>query len=188
MGEAQYIELCRKGDRRAFKQLYQEYAPYLYTICRRYGVGEAECPDMLQEVFAEVFTSIDRFDASKGKLKPWIRSIGVHKILASRRGRTLEVVHLTEQHDWSGAENEALKKLKEDDLMRLVNSMPEGYRVVFNLYVVDGYSHEEIHKLLGIKAETSRSQLMRARKWLQRNLDDFYGQAAPKKSSKINLV
>lgn len=143
---------------------------------------------MLQDIFAEVFTSINRFDATKGKLKPWIRSIGVHKILASRRSRVLEIVHLTEQHDWSSAENDALKKLKEADLMRLVNSMPEGYRMVFNLYVVDGYSHDEIHKMLGIKVETSRSQLMRARKWLQRNIDSFYDQASPGKNSKIKLV
>lgn len=174
-----YIAQCQAGHRHAFKLLYQDFAPYVFTICRRYGIAESDCADTLQEIFAEIFSSISRFHADKGSLKSWIRAIAVHKILSMKRRRVLDVVHLTEQHDWSHADNDALSRLQEADLLRLISHMPEGYQTVFNLYVVDGYSHEDIHKMLGIKVETSRSQLMRARKWLQRHLANYYSYALP---------
>ena len=127
-----YIALCQKGDRSAFKALYQDYAPYVYSICKRYGVKEQDCADYMQDIFAAVFTSIGKFRKEKGVLKGWMRAITVNTILAKKRIRV-------------------------------------------NLYVDDGYNHEEIRIMLNIKVETSRSQLMRARKWLQKNIDKHYG-------------
>lgn len=179
MQQATYIEQFKSGKRNAFKLLYQDFAPYLYTICKRYGIKEADCADLIQDIFAEVFGSISRYRADKGPLKAWIRAIAVHKILSSRRRRILEVVQLTDQHDYSTPNNEIFNKLEEADLIQLIDKMPEGYQKVFKLYVVDGYSHEEIHQMLGIKVETSRSQLMRARKWLQKHLDHHYSFRLP---------
>lgn len=174
---SEYLAGCRAGDRGAFKRLYQEFAPYVYTICRRYGVREDDCADKLQDIFAEIFSCIDRFKAEKGTLRAWIRSIAVHKILSSKRRRVLDVVHLNERHDMAGSDLNALHRLEEADLLRLIDRMPDGYRTIFNLYVVDGYAHDEICEILGIRADTSRSQLSRARKWLQRHLQAHYARA-----------
>ncbi len=177
MQEYQLISLCCKGNPSAFKKLYESYAAYVYTICKRYGIDENACPDMMQEVFANVFTSIRNYDSNKGSLKSWIRSIAVHKILTFKRIKILNIVSLEELQDWTLTENEAINRLDQEDLVKLINKMPVGYRTVFNLYVVDGYSHDEIAKLLKVKPETSRSQLLRARKWLQKNLENYYARA-----------
>lgn len=171
MKEQQLIKKCQKGDRKAFQSLYESYAPYVYTVCRRYNILDDNCADMMQEIFVEIFNSLNRFDESKGTFKTWIRTITVHKILAGRRKHRLQVVHLDEAYQGEQTENEAIANLSKEDLMKLMEGMPDGYRTIFNLYAIDGYSHQEIAELLNIKAETSRSQLLRAKNWLKKNLD-----------------
>lgn len=166
------IEGCRRGDRRAQQALYDQYAPRMYAVCLRYARNSMEADDILVTAFTRVFDRIDQF-RGEGSFEGWIRRITVNEALTVLRrsrnmGIEIDLESADHQIDYSHLEDH----LEAEDLLRIVEDLPPGYRVVFNMYAIDGYTHKEIAEALGISQNTSKSQLSRARALLQRRLID----------------
>jgi RNA polymerase sigma factor (sigma-70 family) len=142
----------------------------MMTVCRRYACDLNEAEDMLQEAFIKVFNSLAQFRA-EGSLEGWIRRIVVHtalKVLQKKRIRFADVEQ--EAESLVSVDADALSTLGADEILRLISALPEGYRIVFNLYVLEGYDHNEIAVLLNVTAATSRSQLLKARRALRNQI------------------
>lgn len=165
---AALVAACVRGHQRAHQALYESYLPYVLTVVRRFGVTEAHCPDVVQDIFVEVFLGLTRFDASKGELRHWIRGIAVHKIVEhQKKDKRLPLQELNANYEIGPTAHIDLGHLDTEYLLTLIGQLPLGYRTVFNLYVVDGYTHEEIADMLGISAVGARSQLSRAKAMLR---------------------
>ena len=162
--ERQLIKRCLKGKLDAQKQLYDNYAGRLMTLCRRYARDNMEAEDYLQEGFIKVFQNLEKFRGD-GSLYGWIKTIMVHTALRQIKKRVhFEDVSHLELHL---NEADALSQLQAEDLIGQIQNLPDGYRTIFNLYHIEGYSHKEIGDTLNIGESTSRSQLTKARKMLQ---------------------
>ncbi len=171
MVEKSIIHAVQKGEDAAFKGLYQASIRYVYSIVRRYVTNESEYADVIQEIYARVFLSIQSYDEDKGAFKHWLRRITVNQCLQHyRQGKSprlyisLDVVQEKETDD-----DLHLNHMTREELELLLQKMPIGYRQVFMLVIIDEYSHKEVGALLDITPETSRSQLSRAKSWLRKN-------------------
>ncbi|MEO1263296.1 MAG: RNA polymerase sigma factor [Bacteroidota bacterium] len=164
------IEKCKKKDQRAFRALYEACLPYVFTVVKGYTDNPDFKKDLVQEIFAKVFLNIRSYDSKKGAFKPWLRRIAVNQCLMFIRDKlkqfefedlenvtSNEVLH--EQMD--------LDHLDPDLSEQLLEKMPQGYRKVFSLVILEGYSHDEVGQKLSISPETSRSQLSRSKQWLR---------------------
>lgn len=166
MNESELVRDCLKNKRDSQKRLYELYAPKMLGVCYRYAQSRAEAEDFLQEAFITIFRKLDQWKG-EGELGAWIRKIVVNTSLNCIKARH----HFNDQiHsipiEQIPAHSFIEKESHPDELMELVHRLPTGYKTVFNLYAIEGYSHEEIGELLQIKASTSRSQLSKARKML----------------------
>ena len=170
MTETQLIQACIHEDAKAQQILYEQYLPYLYGICRRFNIYNSEIRDLIQEIYIEVFLSLNSFDPQKGKLKYWIKSIAIHKILKRLRKKEWVFAELHEQHSEPASWDLQIQHMEAEYILELIRELPRGYATIFNLHVIDGYSHKEISKMLKIKESSSRSQLARAKKQLQEKL------------------
>lgn len=139
----------------------------MLAVCRRYTRHHMEAEDILQDAFIKVFKHLEKFE-QRGSFEGWIRRIVVNTALKNidKKSFTNEQIGGEENHD-PGAVPSVYGSLGAEDLMQLIARLPEGYRVVFNLYAIEGFSHKEIAEVLGIGESTSRSQLVKARKMLQ---------------------
>lgn len=165
--EADLIDGCLKGDRRTQEELYRRFSPKMYAVCLRYAGNAEEAQDILQEGFIKVFKKLDSF-RSEGSFEGWIRRIFVNTAIEHfRRKRYLMPVTEKEENTIEGKYLSVLDNLAAADIMSLVQELSPGYRTVFNMYVVEGYSHKEIGDILGISEGTSKSQLSRAKVILQ---------------------
>ena len=162
----------RKGDKGAFKQLYQSCVGYVYSITKRYVANPSAHPDVIQEIFARVFLSIETFDVNKGDFKIWLRRVTINQCMQHyRQGKSPRShVSLDIVSNHSADVEEQFSQMTQEEIMAYLQKMPEGYRQIFMLVIMDDYSHKEVATLLGISAETSRSQLLRAKKWLKANI------------------
>ena len=157
--ELRTIELCRKGDRSAQKVLFDILAPKMYPVCIRY-VGDREtAQDILQDGFVTLFSKLGSYKG-EGSFEGWARRIFINTALMYLRKKDALKTDIADQ----------MSNMGYQELMKLVTSLPAGFRTVFNLYVIEGYSHKEIAELLGITETTSRTQLSRARIWLQNRI------------------
>lgn len=165
---------CRKGRADCQRALVDNYSELLYSICLRYTGDETKSKDVLQEAFIRIFRYIDKYDPNKGALTTWMRKICVNVALRSLKKKNLEVSTLTvEFNNRVIIEPEILSKFGREDLMKVVMTLPDGYRQVFNLSVIEGYSHKEIGKMLGIQEVSSRSNLSRAKQILRKKLQAY---------------
>ena len=143
------------------------------TVCRRYACDQAEAEDMLQESFVKVFTNIGQF-RFQGSLEGWIRRIVVHTALRTLQKKKIRFTEIDEDLDIAQSVNtDGLEGLSVEELLKLIGNLPDGYRLIFNLYVLEGYDHNEIAGMLEISATTSRSQLSKARKLLQTQVENL---------------
>jgi RNA polymerase sigma factor (sigma-70 family) len=165
--EAQLIKSLKKADQKAQRQLYEKYASRMLGVCRRYISDPMTAEDILVEGFMKVFDKIDQFK-NEGSFEGWIRRIMVNEALGYLRQqkRNLEDVSLDEAYGIADFE-QADQSLQADEMMSMIETLPTGYRTIFNLYAIEGYSHAEIAEMLGITESTSKSQLHRARALLQ---------------------
>lgn len=141
-------------------------------VCYRYARNQADAEDILQDSFIKVFNKIGQFK-SEGSFEGWIRKIVVHtaiKKYSLMRYHKEQSVEEVKESVASLEDPSAYSHLTEKDLLRLINSLPDGYRLIFNLYVMEGFRHEEIAVMLGIQPGTSRSQLVKARMMLQKQI------------------
>lgn len=165
--EQQLIEGCLKEDRRFQKELYERYASSLYAVCFRYCKNREEAQDVLHEGFIKAIKNLHNFEG-KGSFEGWLRRIMVNTSLELfRKNKHLSVVEDIENADEHSIESKALENMSANELLQLVNALPAGFKVVFNLYAIEGFSHKEIADQLGISVGTSKSQLSRARVSLQ---------------------
>ena len=149
------------------EELYKRFAPKMYAVCLRYASNSEEAEDILQEGFIKIYKKLSSFRGD-GSFEGWIRRIFVNTAIEHFRKRTYQQP-ITEQHEKTveGKYLSVLDSLAEKDIMELITQLSPGYRTVFNLYVVEGYTHKEIGELLGISEGTSKSQLSRAKVILQ---------------------
>jgi RNA polymerase sigma factor (sigma-70 family) len=148
-------------------ELYQRFAPKMYGVCLRYAGNAEEAEDILQEGFIKVFNKIGSF-RSEGSFEGWIRRIFVNTAIEHFRKKTyLQPITETEENTVEGKYLSVLDELAEKDIIQLVQQLSPGYRTVFNMYVVEGYTHKQIAEQLGISEGTSKSQLSRAKLILQ---------------------
>ena len=147
--------------------LFEAYARKMMSVCLRYVVNHHDAEDILQEAFIKVFAHIHQFKF-EGSFEGWLRRIVVNTALKALQKKKLHFAEVNETTvPAATADATAPSSLQAEQLMKLLNNLPDGYRVVFNLYVIEGYDHEEIAQMLNIQTSTSRSQLVKARKMLQ---------------------
>lgn len=173
--EARIIKECQNNHPDAQRALYELYMPYVLAMVRRFGILNQDVEDVIQEIFIEVFVNINKYDAQKGDFKFWLKSIVIHKILkVQRKQKRIKNMLFFDSEKVDRVETEdigqALLHLDNELLMKLIETLPVGYRTVFNLYVIDDFSHKEISEQLGIDVVTSRSQLSRAKQLLRKKL------------------
>jgi RNA polymerase sigma-70 factor (ECF subfamily) len=161
------IEGCKLGKRDAQARLYQLYAPELFGVCLRYSRDQTEAEDTLHEGFIKIFRKIGQF-SHKGSFQGWMTRIIINTALGKFRNRyKVQPVEDISAYDRETGENDAYTNLDTEVLMKLISELPPRYRMVFNMYAIDGYSHGEIAGMLEIAEGTSKSNLARARKILQ---------------------
>ncbi len=175
--EKQLIEGCRNGESWAQKLVYEQHASTMMSVCIRY-VGDYETArDLLQEGFIKVFTKIDSYSGS-GAFAGWVRRVFVTTALEYLRQNNAlkQSTELDDFHTkFEDNQPSIIDNITADELLNCVAKLSEGYRTVFNLYAIEGYSHAEIAEMLQISENTSRSQFMRARNILQRNVENLLG-------------
>ena len=168
LSEQVMIEGCKRGDRSAQKKLFDLLAPKMFALCIRYMGERSAAEDVLQEGFVTLFSKLASFSGD-GSFEGWARKIFVNTaLMALRKTDTLKMSEELESAGHvSSEEASAVQRIGYKELIRMISSLPDGYRTVFNMSVIEGYSHKEIAKELGISEATSRSQLQRARAMLQ---------------------
>lgn len=170
--EQKLIEGCKRGDRKAQRELYERFASKMLVLCKRYMGSQESAEDVLQDGFVAVFTKLDQYSGA-GSFEGWVRKVMVNTALCELRKNDV----MTDAHDIDSTYEaiqvgitDVLENLAQKDLLKLVMSMPEGYRAVFNLSVFEGMPHSQIAKELGITEANSRSQLSRGKAWLQERI------------------
>ena len=164
------VKACQKGDPKAQRRVYEKYAPKMLGICFRYVHDDFEAEEIMIEGFVRVFDKIESFKL-EGSFEGWIRRIMVNESLMYLRSNKKYQFEISYDQILYEPEPEQFRTdLETQDLLKLIEKLPIGYRTVFNLYAIEGYSHAEIAKQLGITESTSKSQLSRARVVLQNEL------------------
>ena len=143
----------------------------MYAVCLRYARSTADAADILQEGFVKVFTKLGQFQF-QGSFEGWVRRIMVNTALRTyQRQRFDQEVSGYERLPEMPVDADAVGLLSEEELLKMIAKLPEGYKIVFNLVAIEGYSHAEVADMLGIQESTSRSQLTKARRWLSEQFD-----------------
>ena len=165
--EESLIADCKKGKSKAQKELYDRYAPILLGLCIRYIKSKAEAEDVMIAGFMKIFTNLKQYEA-KGSFEGWMKRIMVNEsLMYIRRNKAMyvevDIDHAVKSPDYNWSNS----NLETEDLYKMIEDLPTGYRTIFNLYAIEGYSHKEIGEMLNISESTSKSQLSRARVILQ---------------------
>ena len=175
MDETQLIEGCRKGDRLAQKELYERYSRKMMGVCLRYVNDRETARDLLQDGIVKVFTSMDSY-LGAGSFEGWMRKIFVNCALEYLRKSDVlrESTDLDNTAELIQPDSSVISSMSAAELMQLVQELPTGFRTVFNLFAIEGYSHKEISEMLNITESTSRSQFTRAKQMLQKRINALY--------------
>lgn len=169
------IALCTSNNRAAQKELYDILLPYLNVTCQRYLNNQSDRSDVLQETFISLFKNLHQFDINKAGFQTWAARIAINCCLKSnekskRKATEKLIISIHEPH----VSPEVLSTLTNEELLLWFKKMPENYYAVFNLFIVDGFSHREISEILNIDEALSRKRLARSKAWLKDKLpDDF---------------
>ena len=171
MTDEELIRGCLKEDESAQRELFRRYAGKMLAVCQRYARNSMDAEDIIQDAFIKVFDKIRQFKF-EGSFEGWIRKIVVNTALKKytviRYDKEVSGYEIGDRD--STMEASANSHLGEKELLGLINKLPDGYRLIFNLYVIEGYQHEEIAQLLKIQPGTSRSQLVKARNMLKNQI------------------
>ncbi|MBO6879971.1 RNA polymerase sigma factor [Winogradskyella sp.] len=166
------IKNCIKQDAQAQSQLYKQYASKLFSLCLKYSKNYAEAEDNLHDAFITVFSKIDQYN-NKGSFEGWLKRIAINTSLQSYRDNVgvYDIVNEGNIEDVTVDIDD--EDLNIDFLLKIIQELPDRYRLVFNLYVLDGYSHVEISELINISTGTSKSNLARARLILKEKIENY---------------
>lgn len=167
VSEFDIIQGSINGNRRMQELLYKTYSPKMYGVCLRYSGNADDAQDILQEGFVKVYRNLERFRGD-GSFEGWMRRIFVNTAIEHYR-KKVNLQPVSENHESSMEDDDwsALDRLAVKDIMKAVQELSPGYRTVFNLYVIEGYTHKDIAEMMGISEGTSKSQLARAKAILQ---------------------
>ena len=167
----QLINDCKNDNRKAQEQLYRIYSPKLFAVCLKYSRNYAEAQDNLQDGFILIFKKIEQF-SFKGSFDGWLKRVMINNVLQQYRNQTfLSLVNEDVAEDYEVEIEE--DNISMDYLLKIIQELPDRYRLVFNLYVIDGYSHAEIAEMLTINVGTSKSNLARARMILKEKIEQY---------------
>lgn len=165
---------CVEGDQLAQRKLFEKYAPKMMGVCLRYTRDVEQAEDVMQDGFVKVFTKLDKY-SGEGSLEGWVRRIMVNTALDHIRRNTKfnANVSMDDVEYKVESDSDALGSLMEEDLLKLIQEMPDGYRTVFNMFAIEGYSHKEIGEQLGVSENTSKSQYSRAKAYLRMKVEEL---------------
>lgn len=170
--EDEILNRCLKGERKAQRMLYEKYAPLLLGVCTRFTGNRTEAEDVLQEAFVKIFLNIKDFTKT-GSLTGWMRRIVLNTAITlyhrNKKHRDHYDVDAMKDRTPGGDDASELEFTREE-MMKVITELPAGYRMVFNLYAMEGYKHKEIAKEMGIDINTSKSQYSRAKKIIRHKL------------------
>jgi RNA polymerase sigma factor (sigma-70 family) len=170
VNEEQLIQGCIKGDRIAQKHLYDTFSPRMYPLCCRYVKNHDDAEDVLVTAFTNILGRMQQY-RKDGSFEGWIKRIVINEALSFlRKKKKMSMTTSIDEIPFDIAGHQQPDILEQEDLLRMISELPSGYRIVFNLYAIDGYSHKEIAEKLQISENTSKSQLSRARTYLQKLL------------------
>jgi RNA polymerase sigma factor (sigma-70 family) len=173
MSEQQIIEGCARHERKAQKVLYEKYSRLLLGVCMRYAGSKAEAEDILQDSFLKIFFRIKDYSGT-GSFVGWLRKIAVNTAITHYHANLKHRYHI-EIEEYVSVEKGGAgfdeDFFSADELFTVLNELPRGYRMIFNLYAVEGYKHKEIAEMMGIDTNTSKSQYSRARAAIRDKLD-----------------
>jgi len=167
MNEEQLIQACKNQDRKAQKMLYDKYSAKMFGVCRRYVKSYEDAEDVLIHGLYKVLSNIDSFQGA-GSFEGWIRRIVVNESLMFLRKKHNFLLSVEISNIEIASQVTVEDSLAADDILKLLDKLPTGYRTVFNLYVLEGYKHREIAEILGISINTSKSQLILAKKRMKK--------------------
>lgn len=171
MSLEQLIQKCKKNDTKAQSQIYKLYSSKLFSVCLKYSNNYAEAQDNLHDAFVTIFKKIEQYKG-KGSFEGWMKRIAINTALQRYRGVGVYDIVNEEQIEDATIEIDE-DNIDLDFLLKIIQELPNRYRLVFNLYVLDGYSHNEISKMLDISTGTSKSNLARARMILKEKIETF---------------
>jgi len=167
----QLIENCKSNDTKAQSELYKLFSSKLFTVCLKYSRNYVEAEDNLQDAFLTIFKKIEQYE-NKGSFEGWLKRVTINTVLQQYRNeKVFDIISET-------IVDEVEIEVDEDDLsidylLKIIQELPDRYRLVFNMYVLDGYSHKDIAEMLGINIGTSKSNLARARQILKQTIEDY---------------
>lgn len=172
--ENELIEECLQNNRKAQKQLYEKYSRKMFGVCLRYAKSKEEAEDVLADAFVQIFMKLSSFKRD-GSFEGWIRRIVVNTSITAYRSNMKFNLNdeISEVYEVSSNDESAVDLLNVQQLKNIIQLMPDGYRMIFNLYAIEGYTHREIADILGINEGTSKSQFSKARKWMQAKLEQY---------------
>lgn len=159
------IKKAIQKNREAQKQLFDEFAPKMLGVCRQYVRDNHHAEELMMSGFLKVFTHLHTFK-DEGSFEGWIRRIMVNTCLSYLR-KKVPYKTTDEEYVYHDFATDSMENTAVEDIQKMIDTLPEGYKMVFNLYAIEGYKHSEIAQKLGISESTSKSQLFKARKWLQ---------------------
>ena len=174
--EERWLRKALDGDNTATEWIYRKHVRYLSALCSRYITEDEDIKDVLQESFIKIFTSLDSFEyRGEGSLKAWMAKITLNETLKFVRNNSRLPINSIDDKDTNIANGDSMETedIPTDVLHRFIRELPDGYRTVFNLYVIDDKSHKEIAQLLGIKENTSASQLHKAKSMLAQKIKHY---------------
>ena len=171
LSESDLIQGCLDGNRQMQEILYKKFSSKMYSVCLRYSGNIEDANDLLQEGFIKIFRNLEKFRGD-GSFEGWIRRIFVNTSIEHFR-KKVKLYNVTEvqENTIEDVELNILDSMAEKDIIFLVNELAPGYKAVFNMHVIEGYSHKEIADILGITEGTSKSQLARAKGVLKKSLE-----------------
>lgn len=167
MTDDELIDKCLQGDQRAQKALFEKFSRKMMSVCMRYAPDREQAEDVLQDGFVKVFNHLATFKR-EGSFEGWIRRTMVNTSLDNLRKKRADVIDadISEAEFLAGSDEKVVGKMRVEELMKLIQDMPPGYRTVFNMYAIEGYSHQEIADELGVTESTSKTQFRKARTYL----------------------
>jgi RNA polymerase sigma-70 factor (ECF subfamily) len=171
LGLKQLIENCKNNDTQAQSELYKLFSSKLFSVCLKYSKNTAEAEDNLQDAFLTIFEKIKQFK-HKGSFEGWLKRITVNTVLQRYRKEKVFDIITDEIADDNNIDIED-NDVSIDYLLKIIQELPDRYRLVFNLYVLDGYSHNDIAQMLEINIGTSKSNLARARQILKKTIENY---------------
>lgn len=173
ISEHKLLKECRRGNAKYQRILYERYSAKMLAVCARYFQSIEEAQDALQDGFIKVFANISQF-REEGSLEGWVRRIMVNTSLNLHRKNLKHYYHvdLGETESRIADDRQSSDNLEVQDMLKMIQQLPNGYRLVFNLYEIEGYSHQEIADELNVSISTSKTQLLKARRKLREQINN----------------